>query len=167
MSWRADSRFSTIDEPAPDREVEHRAADEERRVQVRRLVPQDLVGLHVIGVGPDVEAASSPAAPGRTARTERNRPARRLEDAAEHAPGAARQVLDHHQRHRAERDAEEQQVGDQPRPEEVIAVDDEPERADGQPDDAGDQRARAAARRCPRRAGCRSSPRYRFSCAGR
>ena len=56
---------------------------------------------------------------------------------------AARQVLDHHQRHRAERDAEEQQVGDQPGAEEVVAVEEEAERAQHQADDAGDERLRA------------------------
>ena len=84
---------------------------------------------------------------------QRQRPARRLEDPAEHAPGAARQVLDHHQRQRAERDAEEQQVGDQPGAEEVVAVDDEADGAD-RPGRRRRRSARASDARRDRRPAC-------------
>jgi hypothetical protein len=52
-------------------------------------------------------------------------------------------VLDHDERHRPERDAEEEQVGDQPRPEEMVAVEDEPDPAEHEADDPGDKGAGA------------------------
>ena len=53
-------------------------------------------------------------------------------------------MVNHHQPHRAEGDAEPHDVGDEPGAEELVAVDREADAADDQAGNADHQRARAA-----------------------
>ena len=100
-------------------------------------------------------------------RQQRNRPARRLEDPPEDAPRATRQVLNHHQRHRAERDAEEQHEGDQPGAEQRgPGSTTKPAAQPTQPERCRRRAPCARARRTLRPARCRSRPRQCASCAG-
>ena len=104
---------------------------------------QHFVGRDQIRVRPRIERLHPEHDRKEQDRHQRQRPARRLEDPPEDAPGSAREVLDHHERHRSERDPEEQQIRDEPDAEEVIAVEHKPDRAADEADSAGDQGARA------------------------
>ncbi len=88
---------------APDGEVEHVAGDEERHVEVGRLLEDDRVrGL----VGPVVEVPHAGQDGQAEERHDRQRARGRFEDAPDHeAPGAAAQVVEHQQRQAAEPDA--------------------------------------------------------------
>jgi hypothetical protein len=116
---------------------------EEGAVQVRSLVTKDLVGLNVIGMAPGIERSQAEHDWQEHQRQQGECSARRFEHPAENAPLPGRQMLNHDERHRAERDSEEQHVGDEPRPKEVVATDEKPERAKGQPGEANPESAGA------------------------
>ncbi len=128
----------------PAAEVDQGAHQEKPGIQVDGLVPEHFVLLDQVRMGPGIEAAHPQHDRQKEQRHQRQCPARRFEDPAEDAPRATRQVLDHQQRQRAERDPQEQQVGNQPRPEKMAAIEDESQRAGRQADASGHERARAA-----------------------
>ena len=91
--WR-DQELSSHAEQAPDREVEDRAGGEEGHVQVGRLLLEQLVGGHDLGLRPGVERGGAEHDRDEEERHRRQRAGGRLVEAARHeAPEAAGEVV--------------------------------------------------------------------------
>jgi hypothetical protein len=99
----------------PDREIDDRADDEERNVQILGSIIQPLGG-GLRRARPHVERAHAERDGQKTYRQPGQRPHRRFEDAPDHhAPIASRQILQHQNRHASERQAEQEHVTEQVR----------------------------------------------------
>ena len=107
----------------PHGEIDRRAQEEERDVQVGRLVLQDGVLRHRVGVRPEIQLVHAEGDWQEQQGHERQRPACRLQHPADHdAPRAAREVVHHRECQGPERDADPEDVRQQVRLEEVLAV---------------------------------------------
>ena len=123
-SCSADQLLSSVDAQHPEGEVDDRADDEELRVQVGGLGLDDRVLRPPPGRAHSKIVGSRTAPAGRTARPAGSVARPGLEDAAaDESPLAARQVLQHQQRQRAQRQPEAEEEADQPRAEELIEAD--------------------------------------------
>src|ERR687888_580999 len=114
---------------------------EERDVQVDARVAQHRVAFGRAGPGPEVDVAHPDGEERHEEECEeRERARRRLEDAPHHhAPRAAREVVEHEDRERPQRDAEAVEPTDQPAAEEVGPA----REPDDRGDDAGSERGEA------------------------
>ncbi|MCG3163087.1 MAG: hypothetical protein JMDDDDMK_04465 [Acidobacteria bacterium] len=103
----------------PDGEIDHRAQKKERRAQ-----PRVLVMLTHIRARPRIKFAHAERERQKQRQQQRHRARRRFEQPLDHhSPIAARQVLQHHNRQTAERDAPPEQIADQIRLEELFRAD--------------------------------------------
>ena len=125
----------------PHGEIDRRAQEEERDVQVGRLVLQDGVLRHRVGVRPEIQLVHAEGDRQEQQGHERQRPACRLQHPADHdAPRAAREVVHHRECQGPERDADPEDVGQQVRLEEVLAVGREADGAEGDACEADEHR---------------------------
>ena len=110
-------------EPAPDREVEGRPGDEERGVEVHRLVTQEGVRLDLVRARPPVQLGQTEQERHEEQGDEGQRSGRGLEHTPDHQPpAAARQVVQHGDGGTAEGDREPVEKGDEVRAEELPPV---------------------------------------------
>ena len=109
-----------IRQAVPDEEIGRRPDQEERRVQIRVLVLQNLVVRDEIGVGPFVQVVHAKDDRQKQNGQDRQHARGRADGTADHdAPGPARQLMDHAERQAPQRHAEHEHVRGQIRLEEL------------------------------------------------
>ncbi len=134
-------------EQRPRGEADGEPDRDESRIHVRGPVAEELVGGDARGVRPGVDVLQAEEKRHGEEGDEREGSRRRLEDAADHeAPSAARHVVEHLDRERAERHAEDEAEGDEVRAIELRGIDEQPRGRDRREDDADGERAAADGR---------------------
>ena len=114
----------------PGEEVERGTTEEERNVQVERLVLQERIVRHLLGLRPLVEPADSERDGEEHDRHDGQGARAGLEQAPDrHPPRAAGHVLDHEQREAAERAADPEEVRDEIAAEELRGIEKARQRA--------------------------------------
>ncbi len=126
----------------PNGEVDHRADEKKRHVEISALLLQNRIGRDDFRAGPHVEVREPEAERHEQQRHDGKRTQRGFERALDHeSPGATDQMMDHDDAQATDRHAEPEHVRDQVGAKKLGAIEKGADPTAGERDRADDQRA--------------------------